>query len=348
MLNDRTTARRILLITMKRTLTLIAALLLTSLHADEPLSGVSSKEETLVGDWSLTLPANEAGWLSVLKDDDHYKAELLWAVGSANPVTDLDVQDGTLSFTRKLKRPLALNEEPAVLYRITAQVEGNALNCRMQPADGGDIVPFEGKRMPTMPMRPDLAKVRFGEPISLFNEHDLAGWHASNPTKKNGWSVREGVLCNDTPKTDFGAYGDYANLRTDADFNDFKLHIEYLLPAEIGGNSGIYLRGLYEVQVTHRESKMQGIHGPGAVFGRITPTKNAGRPAGQWELLDITLVDRHVSVRLNDELVIDNEPVAGPTGGALHADVTASGPIYLQGDHTSVQYRNITLRPLMP
>lgn len=92
---------------------------------------------------------------------------------------------------------------------------------------------------------------------------------------------------------------------------------------------------------------MQGISGPGAVFGRITPTRNAGRPAGEWEQLEVTLVDRHITVVLNGERVIDNQPVAGCTGGALHSDVTAPGPIYLQGDHTSVQYRNLSLRPAL-
>ncbi len=138
-----------------------------------------------------------------------------------------------------------------------------------------------------------------------------------------------------------------ANLRTDREFRDFQLHIEYRLPQQVGGNSGIYLRGLYEVQVTHRDSRMQGINGPGAVFGRIAPLENAGKPAGEWETLDITLVDRHITVVLNEKKVIENQPVAGPTGGALLFDVTAPGPIFLQGDHTSVEYRNVILRPVV-
>lgn len=302
----------------------------------------------LVGDWSLTLPSQEAGWLSVRDDGGHHAANLLWAVGSAKSVTDLEVKDGILSFKRSIRRPLSPKEEPAVLNRIEARAEGDVLHCTMQPVHGGDVVQFAGKRMPPLPSQPDLSKVRFGEPIALLNGRNLTGWHVSNPAKKNGWSVRDGLLCNDTPKTDFGAYGEFANLCTDADFADFQLHIEYRLPNDIGGNSGVYLRGLYEVQVTHRDSQMQGINGPGAVFGRIAPTKNAGKPAGEWESLDVTLVDRHVTVVLNGEKVIDNEPVAGPTGGALNSDVTAPGPIFLQGDHTSVQYRNITLRPVTP
>jgi hypothetical protein len=93
---------------------------------------------------------------------------------------------------------------------------------------------------------------------------------------------------------------------------------------------------------------MQGISGPGALFGRIVPATNAGKPAGEWETYDITFVDRHVTVVHNGVTVIANQPVAGPTGGALDADVTRPGPLMLQGDHTSVEYRNLTLRPRQP
>jgi hypothetical protein len=301
----------------------------------------------LVGQWSLTLPTGEAGWLAVREVDGKPVAELLWAVCSARPLERAEFHGATLTFLRPIRRPLAPKEEPAVRYRITCRADGDVLRCRMIPEQGGTAVEFSGKRQPPMPPRPDLSRVRFGAPMALFNGRDLTGWRVSDPAKRNGWSVRAGVLCNDTPKTDFGAYGDYANLRTEAEFEDFQLRLDYRLPAGIGGNSGIYLRGLYEVQVTHRDSKMQGINGPGAVFGRIEPTHNAGRPAGEWERIEITLVDRHVTVVLNGEKVIDNRPVEGCTGGALKSDVTAPGPIYLQGDHTAVEYRNFELRPVV-
>ena len=185
----------------------------------------------------------------------------------------------------------------------------------------------------------------FGEPIRLFNGRDLTGWRLSNPTKKNGWRVENGVLINDTPKTDFSAYGTHGNLRTDREFTDFQLTIDYSVPA--GGNSGIYLRGMYEAQVVDRDSRMQGINGPGAIFGRIVPAMNAGKPSGEWNRYELTLVDRHVTVVLNGERVIDNQPIAGCTGGGLSADDTKPGPILLQGDHTSVQYRNIVLRAVV-
>ena len=103
---------------------------------------------------------------------------------------------------------------------------------------------------------------------------------------------------------------------------------------------------MYEAQVVDRDSRMKGIQGPGAIFGRIAPAKNAGRPGGDWQRDELTLVDRHVTVVLNGETVIDNQPLPGCTSGALSADETRPGPIYLQGDHTRVSYRPIiVLRP---
>ena len=160
-----------------------------------------------------------------------------------------------------------------------------------------------------------------------------------------GWSVKDGWLVNTTPKTDFSATGAYANLRTDAEFEDFWLHIEFNIGE--ARNSGVYLRGMYEAQVVDRDSRMQGKQGVGAIFGQIEPSKNAGREGGQWQTYDLTLVDRHVTVVLNGEKVIDNQPVLGPTGGAVFTDPTLPGPIHLQGDHTSVAYRNIYLAPVM-
>ena len=128
-------------------------------------------------------------------------------------------------------------------------------------------------------------------------------------------------------------------------FEDFWLHIEFLI--ESNRNSGVYLRGMYEAQVVDRDSRMQGLQGVGAIFGAIAPTRNVGKPGGQWQTYDLTLVDRHVTVVLNGETVINNQPVQGPTGGAVFTDPTKPGPIHLQGDHTAVAYRDIYLAPVV-
>ena len=58
-------------------------------------------------------------------------------------------------------------------------------------------------------------------------------------------------------------------------------------------------------------------------------------------------VDRHVTVILNGTTIINNQPLLGCTGGALWSDEFRPGPVYLQGDHTSVDYRNIVIHPVV-
>ncbi|MEI6049164.1 MAG: DUF1080 domain-containing protein, partial [Bacteroidota bacterium] len=101
------------------------------------------------------------------------------------------------------------------------------------------------------------------------------------------------------------------------------------------------------IQVLDSYKKELDSHNMGAVYSRIKPAVNAEKPAGTWQTLDITLCDRHISVILNGIIIIDNKPVFGPTGGAIISDVDAAGPIYLQGDHGIVQYRNIILTPIV-
>ena len=135
----------------------------------------------------------------------------------------------------------------------------------------------------------------------------------------------------------------YGNLRTEREFEDFHLTLETNVPK--GGNSGVYLRGIYEVQVVDSFGHKVDPHNMGAIYSRITPSQAAEKPAGQWQTMDITLVDRHVTVILNGKTIIDNQPVLGCTGGALWSDEFRPGPIYLQGDHTGANYRNMVLRP---
>ncbi|MHC4875898.1 MAG: 3-keto-disaccharide hydrolase [Planctomycetota bacterium] len=314
-------------------------------------ASAESRVDAFLGAWAFKLPDGNPAWLKLTREDQQLTGALLWSVGSARPVSDVTIRDGKLTFRRKISwRPYG---EPTVKrvispFRGVVTDGGLRLSFTQVTADVDDGQPEElalvGKRVPPAPSRPDLSKVRFGPPIELLNGRDLAGWELSNPRKKNGWSVKDGVLVNETPKQDFGAYGEYGNLMTERRFTDFELTIEYNVA--LGGNSGIYLRGMYEAQVVDRDSRMQGIQGPGAIFGRIKPSKNAARPGGEWNTYVLTLVDRHITVVLNGEKVIDNQLLEGCTGGGLQADDTQPGPIFLQGDHTAVRYRNIRLRPV--
>ena len=321
----------------------VALLSRTTISAEESIP------KELLGDWSLDLDSNEPAWLSVAAKDGSPIVHMRVYVGSDGPFKVTRIANGRIYFPiksiRKKKGSQLSTKREVNVGLSDGKLDGAIKYIR---GDGAPdrIVRFTGKRIPPVPASPpDLSKVRFGKKINLFNGKDLTGWRPHEKGKKNGWSATDGWLVNTTPKTDFSATGDHANLRTEAEFEDFRLHIEFLV--EEKRNSGIYLRGMYEAQVVDRDSRMQGIHGVGAIFGRIAPSKNAGNPGGQWQSYDLTLVDRHVTVVLNGETVINNQPIIGPTAGAIYTDPSAPGPIYLQGDHTNVKYRNIVLEPVV-
>lgn len=326
----------------KNTLRLAAALACTaSLSAADV-----SIPRNLIGDWAIDQPNNEPGWLSVRMTEGRPDIRIMWAIGGTRPITAFQVDGGELTFDLRQQRP---KKDAPVRPRefVSVRILDGALygvHRKLEERQRSEAS-FTGKRLPPMPPKPDLSKVKFGKPIRLFNGRDLTGWKKRRAHKLMGWSVKDGLLVNDTPKTDFSAKGAYANLMTEREFEDFKLHIEFNVGAQ--RNSGVYLRGMYEAQVVDRDSRMQGLQGVGAIFSRIAPSKNAGKPGGEWNTYDLTLVDRHVTVILNGEKVIDNQPVIGPTGGAHKTDVSQPGPIYLQGDHTSVKYRNIVLTPVI-
>lgn len=312
----------------------------------------SSKDvNAFVGNWALRLQDGRAGWLSIERKDGEWSAEL-WAVGQPKAISEIAFDDGVLSFKRQCRigepdYPTGPPTGKRIACRHEARVTDDSITIVMMfQADGEERAwTHVGKRMPPLPPQPDLTQVKFGDPIKLFDGESLGGWSLTNSEQINGWEAVDGELRNTTPKLTFDPYSRYGNLRTEREFMDFNLKLEFKVPQ--GGNSGVYLRGVYEAQVVDRDSKMQGIHGVGAIFNRIEPSENAGNPGEEWQSYDITLVDRHVTVILNGVTVIDNEPLAGCTNGALNADETVPGPIYLQGDHTAVSYRNIVVRPVI-
>jgi hypothetical protein len=113
-----------------------------------------------------------------------------------------------------------------------------------------------------------------------------------------------------------------------------------------GCNSGVYLRGIYEIQVLDSYGRRVNCHNMAALYGRITPRVAAEKPANEWQHVDVTLYKRHLTVVLNGVNIIDNAPVLGCTGGAITSDEFVKGPIYLQGDHSDADFRNMVLTPI--
>jgi len=326
----------------------------TVLCAATPAAQANAGIEPFLGCWALTLPGDRAGWLSVTEGAGYYDAELLWGGGSPFMVQSAYVDGDTLHVTvhEKVERK---DKEGKVLRThvftrvIEATVRGDAMELvHIRPHHNGRRVAretFTGVRIPALPIPPDLSKVEFGDPVTLFNGEDLEGWTLTDAHAKSGWSAADGVLANDPVQPEGGRRIHYGNLRTEAEFEDFNLTLEVNVPER--GNSGVYLRGIYEVQVLDSYGHPCDRHNMGAIYGRIAPEVSAEKPHGTWQTLDITLCDRHVTVKLNGTTLIDNQPLLGCTGGALWPDEFRPGPIYFQGDHTGVKYRSLVLRPIV-
>jgi hypothetical protein len=300
-------------------------------------------DNPFIGRWALTIPGGGAGWLGVTDEGGQLKSSILWGGGSVLPTTSTKVEGDTLTITRVNGSGAKKSTET-----ITAKRDGEQLNLTTSTANAegksGRESKFTGKWIPPVPPAPDLSKVKFGAPIQLFNGKDLSGWKIFGATQNNGWKVVDGVMVNEAPQEP-GKHKSYANIRTEREFEDFNLKLEFRVPPN--GNSGVYLRGIYEVQVADTHGKKNDPHNCGALYSRIMPSEDAAKPAGEWQSYDITLVQRHLTVVLNGTKIIDNAPVLGCTGGALWSDEFKPGPLYLQGDHTSVEYRNIVLRPVV-
>ncbi len=309
--------------------------------------------EQYLGRWSLFLPGG-AGWLEVRQEDGYLDADILWYGGSVVPVENVFIKGDNLvvTRTRKVNHPEKGSTTPRV-QTLTTWIEMGIYTDELageyiQPLNDGTgvrITKFRGVRLPPLPEAPDLSKVKYGKPIVLFNGKDLSGWTLTDPEAVNGWTVKDGVLHNNPEQKPGQPHIHYGNLRTVDLFEDFNLKLQVNVPE--GSNSGVYLRGIYEVQVLDSYGKPLDSHNMGALYSRITPSVSAEKPAGSWQDLDITLCNRHLTVKLNGVTIIDNKPIYGVTGGALTADEFSPGPIYLQGDHGVVSYRNLVLTPII-
>ena len=195
---------------------------------------------------------------------------------------------------------------------------------------------------------PDPAAAVRGERIDLLKD-GLASWKASDPKLTMGWSVKDGVLSNyvtaDPEKNSRGGSGGTHLVTTREDFLDFDLSYDVLVPAKC--NSGVYLRGRYEIQVCDSFGRKVDCHNMAALYDLLTPAVAAEKPADTWQHVDLTLYRRHLTVTLNGVRIIDNRPVGGVTPGALDGDEFVAGPILLQGDHSNASFRNMILTKIV-
>ena len=337
---------------------IFTALVFSSCQEKKAETEIKTKTDisAFLGHWTIDIKGGQVGWLDVRQEDGYLDADLLWGGGSVLPVSYIYVSENTLYVCRNLRKVVRQKDSAGVEIRthmlpawIEIQKDGDKISgYLLSPESNGlglDSTSITGTKLPDVPPAPDMSALKFGDPVVLLNGKDLSGWILVEEKKSNGWSIIDGVLVNDPVQKKGEPPVGYGNLRTVQEFEDFNLKLDVNVPAH--SNSGIYLRGRYEIQVSDSYGKALDSHNMGAVYSRICPVVSAEKPGGTWQLLDITLCDRHITVILNGVTIINNQPVYGPTGGALTSDVFAPGPIFLQGDHGTVSYRNIVLKPII-
>ncbi len=211
----------------------------------------------------------------------------------------------------------------------------------------------------------------------LLNGRDLSGWHGLNGAA-HAWVTTRSVnfrrifrpkelLFVPAPGDRIvnGKLGKTANLVTDERFGDFELYIEFMTAR--GSNSGVYLHGLYEVQIFDSfgyagyllPGDCGAIYEGPAGFPGSPPLTNACRPPGEWQSFHIwfkaprfnskgrkTANAKVLRVLFNGVLVQREVDIPGPTVAASPIPEAAENPIMLQGDHGPIAFRDIYIRPM--
>lgn len=283
-------------------------------------------------DVSLTDKNRSRGWWLEIRNAESGKPAGSWIGapgGGLDAIAEAKVQGGELSWTI-VKKPREGKEWRGV-YR--AKLVGGKLEGTLDTGTGQPTA-WVGVRAPQF-KRIDPKTLKPGQPVELFNGRDLSGWKPLHANREMAWEVVDGITRNKAGATD---------LVTEQKFWNFKLHAEYRIGP--GSNSGIGLRGRYEVQIYEDHGKPVSLHGNGALYSRILPTSNATKPAGEWQVFDITLVENRVTVVVNGTTVIDDKEVDGITAIAMESNEGEPGPIIIQGDHGVVEFRKLTLTPL--
>jgi hypothetical protein len=243
--------------------------------------------------------------------------------GSARPISEVhySAETGKYSFTIP---PQWMDIED--LY-FEFSLENDKLNGYMM-LDGHKLQ-WTGVRQPSLTREnPPI----WGNPKNLLDDN-LSRWIIP---ASNEFRMIDGVLVNAKAG---------GNLVTKEKFDDFKLSIEFRYPE--GSNSGIYLRGRYEVQIEDSPVNKPSTISIGGIYGFIEPAVYAAKKPGEWQTYEITLVGRNVTIVHNGIEVVSNRPIPGITGGSLDSNEGNPGPIMVQGDHGPVEFRKFVITPAM-
>jgi len=317
----------ILILTLTLTLTLTLILILPPLLFSGSLSAKSFMPgEEAIGKWNLTIERDAGsypGWLEIARSGFHtLTGSYVGYEGSARPVSHIayDAETGTYSFAIPPQW-----KNPGTDLTFSFRLDGDMLEGTIDVGD--ERLGWTGVRAPDLTRETPPV---WGEPYSLLDD-EMSRWIIP---ENNRFRMVDGILVNE----DVGG-----NLVSKETFDDFKIHATFRYPE--GSNSGIYLRGRYEVQIMDTYGEPPGSMTLGGIYGFIEPSVSAEKKAGEWQTLDVTLVGRHVTVVLNGVAIIVNRPIPGITGGALDSHEGLPGPVMIQGDHGPVSFKKLIVTP---
>lgn len=293
-----------------------------------PAKAVSPK--AFLGRWDLTLKAPDhqyPSWIDIEEQNGQLTAQFVSRWGNARPLPKISIDGAHITFVSPKEE-----EDRKDDMVFEGSLTGKMLTGTTTGQDGTPWT-WTGVRAPLLDKKDPP---EWGKPITLFNGKDLTGWRMSAPGPPV-WTVQDGTLV--TP-------GHGPEIISNIGAQDFKLHIEFNCGKE--SNSGVYLRGRYEVQVETDSVAEPASHHTGGVYGFLAPDPEQPRTPDVWQSFDITLIGRRVTVVQNGKTIIRNQEIPGITGGALNSHEALSGPIYLQGSEKGrVAFRNIVLTPAM-
>jgi len=286
----------------------------------------AQNKHVLEGRWDLELEfegKTEPSWLEIRHSGhETFIGRFVFAFGSARPIAEVHIHDNTFNF----EIPRQWEDKGGNMVFI-GKLKEDKISGILKFTDGR-MLEWSGVRAPRLAYSNTVA---WGKTINLFNKSNLDGWEAD---AENQWMVKDGLLIS--PKSG-------ANLISTQKFTDFKLHAEFKYPK--GSNSGIYLRGRYEVQIADNKGLEPSDIYFGGIYGFLEPNENAAKNHGEWQTYDITLIGNRVTVVANGKTIISDRTIPGITGGAIDSKEGTPGAFMLQGDHGPITFRKFEVTP---
>lgn len=294
-----------------------------------PVLRAQTSLQPFLGRWDLSLktPAKELpSWIEVSDVEGKLQIVMVGVTDHATRLARVQLHGGEIEFVSPKGE-----EGFAQDMTFKGKVVGGQLVGTVAAA-GGVSFPWVGRKAPALKR---TGTPVWGKPITLFNGKDFTGWRFSDPKRSANWKVEDGELVN---------YGHGSEIITTSKFQDFMLHVEFNCGPQ--SNSGVFLRGRYEVQIETDSALEPPSHHTGGVYGFLAPTPELPRKPGEWRTFDITLLGRTITLVEDGQTIIDDQEIPGITGGALDSHEEMPGPIYLQGSEQGrVAFRNFVLTP---